>query len=214
MRQISDILAYARQQAGALAKDLTWHESRGYGGYWVAASEQKPEVRARAVAALEFFRQFAGPNSVWTQHANEVFDKGGDNQSMETGARTLGDLLRAWADQVEAGIVEVAGARAWAEFDVVSTDIMAQVRRLLEDRQTHPAAAIVLCGAALEIALRAVVDARVLTHPPHPSISSYTQLLRATNLITVQDVKDFEQCGGLRNSAAHGQFDALSLERA
>jgi hypothetical protein len=96
--------------------------------------------------------------------------------------------------------VEIAGSRAWAEVGIVSTDVMSQVRRLLEDRGAHPAAAIVLCGAALEVALRAVVQARNLTPPERPSLSSLTGVLRRAALITVQDVKDLEQCAGLRNS--------------
>src|SRR6266568_9288267 len=59
-----------------------------------------------------------------------------------------------------------------------------------------PAAAIVLRGAALEIALRAVVQARNLTLPERPSLSALTSALRQADLITVQDVKDLEQCGG------------------
>jgi hypothetical protein len=116
--------------------------------------------------------------------------------------------------KVEAGIVEIAGSRAWAEIGIVSTDVMSQVRRLLEDRAAHPAAAIVLCGAALEIALRAVVQARSLTPPQRPTLNTLTGALRQADLITVQDVKDLEQCAGLRNAAAHGDFDSLSHERA
>jgi hypothetical protein len=216
MQQQQDVLAYARQQADELEKDMTWHQSQhGYGGYWQAPDKSiAPRIAARAVAALEFFRQYAGEDSFWTQRAMLVYQNHGDNQSLETGARAVGDLLRAWADQVEAGIVEIAGSRAWAEIGIVSTDVMSQVRRLLEDRAAHPAAAIVLCGAALEIALRAVVQARSLTPPERPTLNTLTGVLRQAGLLTVQDVKDLEQCAGLRNSAAHGDFNSLSHERA
>jgi hypothetical protein len=216
MRQQQDVLAYARQQADELEKDMAWVQSEhGYGGYWQAPDKAiASRIVARAVAALEFFRQYAGEDSFWTQRALAVYQNKGDNQSPESGARAVGDLLRAWADQVEAGVVEIAGSRAWAEIGIVSTDVMGQVRRLLEDRDAHPAAAIVLCGAALEIALRAVVQARNLTLPERPSLSTLTGVLRQAGLITVQDVKDLQQCTGLRNSAAHGDFDSLSHERA
>jgi hypothetical protein len=45
-------------------------------------------------------------------------------------------------------------------------------------------------------------------------LNTLTGVLRRVDLITVQDVKDLEQCAGLRNSAAHGDFDSLSHERA
>jgi hypothetical protein len=64
------------------------------------------------------------------------------------------------------------------------------------------------------MALRAVVDARGLTQPSKPGLSAYATLLRSESLITVQDLKDLEQCAGVRNAAAHGNFDTLSPERA
>lgn len=216
MRKMENVLDYARRQADELEKDMVWRPSDGgYGGYWQAADRSvAPRIQARAVGALEFFRQYAGGDSFWTGRALAVYDSHGDGESMESGARALGDLLRAWVDQVEAGIVEVFGAQAWAEIGVVSTDVMSQVRRLLEDRGTHPAAPIVLCGTALEIALRAVMQARNLTLEERPSLGAFARLLRRANLITVQDIKDLEQCAGLRNLAAHGEFDGLSHERA
>lgn len=214
MPQVEQVLEYARTQADELAKDMTMQPAvRGVGPYW-KAHDQEAEARiaARAVAALEFFRQYAGADSVWAQHAVTTYTA--NRYSSESGARALGDLLRAWADQVAAGIVEIAGSRAWAEVGIVSTDVMGQVRRLLEDRAVHPAAPIVLCGAALEIALRAVADACNVPLPAKPTMNTLTGALRGAGLLTVQDVKDLEAAGGVRNQAAHGQFDDLSGERA
>lgn len=211
------VLECARKIAQELEMDMRWvtsEHSRSH-GYWKAdPTERASLIAARAFGALEFFRTYAGPDSAWTQRANMVYDNHGDNQSAESGARNLGDLLRAWADQVEAGIVEIAGSRAWAEVGVVSTDIMRQVRKLLEDRANHPAAPIVLCGAALEIALRSVADAYNVPLPTKPTLSTLSGALRGAGILTVQDVKDLEQCGGVRNAAAHGDFDTLSIERA
>ncbi|WP_157751838.1 hypothetical protein [Actinoplanes derwentensis] len=193
---------------------MSWKSSE-YGGWWAATEPQlAPRIAARAAAAMEFLRQYAGADSFWTERANAVYLNKGDNQSPESGARAIGELLLAWADQVEAGVVEIVGSRGWEEVGVVSTDVMVQVRRLLEDRLAHPAAPIVLCGAALEIALRAVGDARGVPLPDRPTLSTLTTALRQADLLTKQDVKDLEQCGGLRNAAAHGNFEDLSLERA
>ena len=57
------------------------------------------------ITALDFLERFAGAGSQWAVRGHAVFDKGG--HSMETGARDLGDVLRAWAEQVEAGIIVV-----------------------------------------------------------------------------------------------------------
>ncbi|WP_370021712.1 hypothetical protein [Planotetraspora sp. GP83] len=175
----------------------------------------KSAIAARAASALEFFRQYAGADSFWTIRANEVYLNRGDNQSQESGARAIADLLLAWCDQVEAGVTEIVGARTWHEAGLASTDVMEQVRRLLDDREGSPVAAIVLCGAALEIALRAAVDARGIDlGKERPSLMTYARALRREGFLTAQDLKDFDQCSGLRNLAAHGHFEALSAERA
>jgi hypothetical protein len=178
------------------------------GHHWVANDDAAEElITARTAAAVEFLRQYAGPDSVWAERA-------GKQSSGPSHARTLAALLRAWADQVDAGIVEIAGSRAWTEVGIVSTDVMDQVRRLLEDNAVHPAAPIVLCGAALEIALRAVAEARNVPLPQKPTLHLLVGALRQARLLTVQDVKDFESVAGARNQAAHGEFDSLSAERA
>lgn len=207
------VLAFARKLADDLEKDLTWvGASRGH---WQATDGQLLSViMARATGALEFLRQYTGESSSWTLRANAIYDSNGDRQSMESGARAVGDVLRAWVDQVEAGAAEIVGSRSWDEVGVVSTDLMEQVRRLLEDRDVHSAAPIFLCGAALEIALRATAEAKHLTLEVKPSISTWAGLLRRAELLTKQDVKDFEACGGIRNAAAHGEFGDLSPERA
>jgi hypothetical protein len=214
VRTVEAVLNYARQLAAELEEDMVWEPGDVSGGWWKATEHTlgPHRIAARAAAALEFLRQYAGPESFWTLRARTVYDN--NHQSPESGARALSDLLLGWARQVEAGIVDLAGSQAWAEVGIVSTDIMSQVRRLLEDRKTHPAASMVLCGAALEIALRAVAEARGLELADRPSLTTYGHLLRTAELITAQDMKDLIQCAGLRNSAAHGEFDKLSLERA
>jgi hypothetical protein len=81
-----------------------------------------------------------------------------NSHSMETGARELGDLLREWADQVEAGTVPIRQVDAQGARAVASSDLMDQVQVLIGDRDIHPAAPIVIAGAALEVALRSAVE--------------------------------------------------------
>ncbi|MEV7950634.1 hypothetical protein AB0O74_27135 [Streptomyces rubiginosohelvolus] len=210
------VLEYARQKAQEIQAGMTWTTGEYGGGYWDAHGPNEGLLHGRAVAALEFLREYAGSESTWFDRASQAWDSLGGNKSTATGAYYIGELLKAWADQVDAGIIDIAGTLAREKVGAVSTDVMEQVRQLNDDRGTHPAAAIVLCGAALETALRATVEARALSLPERqrPSLNSYTQLLRSASLFTAQDVKDVDMCGGLRNSAAHGHFDDLSRERA
>lgn len=215
MKSLQELTAYARQHATLLEQDMRWEPGEYQGGWWTSEPPTMfNAIVSRTTAGLEFLRQYSGGDSHWTRRATAIYESHGDGKSTESGARAVGEFLRSWADQVESGVIEVVGAQASAEIAVVNTDVMGQVRRLIEDKQMHPAAPIVLCGAALETALRATVDAHNLPVTKRPSISTYGQLLRSSNLISAQDMKDIEQCGGLRNSAAHGEFDALSAERA
>lgn len=45
--------------------------------------------------------------------------------------------------------------------------------------------------------------------PAKHSISAYSGCLRAAGMLSRQDAKDVEQMGGLRNDAAHGEFEAM-----
>ncbi|GAB2511957.1 hypothetical protein [Nocardiopsis aegyptia] len=211
-----NLLNYARRLSADIKADMDWHSSgHGSGGYWTVANHAAlSKVMAKSAAALEFLRRYAGDESSWTHRANAIYDSKGDGQSLESGAHAVGDLLEEWINQVESGANEILGERQWSEVSLVGTDIMSQVRRLLEEPRSHPAAPIVLCGAALETALRSAVDAHGLELRNRPSVAAYTSALRSAGLITAQDVKDIEMCAGLRNSAAHGQFEGLSPERA
>lgn len=209
------VLSYASELAGRLRERMTWEQSDPHAGWWRAAHPQDLMMMiATATQALEFFRVYAGADSFWTRQAEKVFENRGERQSRESGVRALGDLLDAWVDQVRHGVIEIVGERVRGEIAGARMDLMEQVRYLLQDKDGHPAAPIVLCGAALEIALRAVAQVSNISVDDRPGMTKLIITLRAAKMITVQDVKDLEMCAGLRNLAAHGQFDTLSHERA
>jgi len=194
---------------------MYWTEHEEGRGYWLATSRPKISlIAARATAALDLLRQYSGAEATWTVRAVAAYDSKGESQSTESGARAVADLLTLWCDQIEAGAVELAGEVVRRELDGVSTDVMSIVRRLLEDPKSHPAPPMVMCGAALEIALRAVASAHHVLPDGPTTMSGLTAVLRRAELLTKQEVKDLEMLGGLRNSAAHGHFEDLSPERA
>jgi len=142
-----------------------------------------------------------------------VFTNKGENQSMESGVRAIGDVLEEWIRMVRSGQIRPRlvdfSARAAS-----STDLLEQVRTLNSDLGVAPAAPIVLAGAALEIALRSAVEELDLTIGGRPSISVYARTLRKAEILNKQDMKEVEQMAGLRNDAAHGNHDLLSHERS
>lgn len=215
MKPLAEIVSWARNQTKQLHLDMKWVEYASGGGSWRAAKpEALTEIIARTTAALEFLRQYAGPDSQSMRQAIAIYENKGGNQSIETGARAVGDILGEWASQIESGLIKIHGVLAAEVRNVATVDLMSQVRWLLEDKNVHPAAPIVLAGAALEIALRAAVEEKQLALTDKPSIATYGHALRIAEVVTPQDMKDITQMGGLRNSAAHGEFDELSRERA
>ena len=210
------ILQWADTHVEYLAEEMMWEPPEsGFGGFWKATDhEAKDRIRARATAALDFLERFAGAESRWSQAAHDVFISHGANQSMESGAHAVGEVVREWVRAVRSGQakprqVELLGVRA-----VASTDLLEQVQALNADESVIPAAPIVLAGAALEIALRSAVEELSLTAPTKPSINAYAQVLRTAGVLNKQDMKDVVQMAGLRNQAAHGEHEALSRERS
>jgi hypothetical protein len=95
-----------------------------------------------------------------------------------------------------------------------ATDLMEQVQLLLEDSSVVAAAPAMLAGAALEEALRGLMVGCDEPIVGAPSISKYSISLRKCGRISRQDEKNITAWGGLRNAAAHGQFDAVSPHEA
>ncbi|MFH0965954.1 MAG: hypothetical protein V2A58_18295 [Planctomycetota bacterium] len=152
----------------------------------------------------EFFRAYAGPKSAFLKQADVA-----TGISPYLVAR-LDAILASFIEYVRAGLATGISPERRAELDVVS-DILGQAHSLLEDDRYHPAAAAILIGASLEEFLRTWVEAEGLSiGSSKPSIDAYSKALRAAELISKQDTKDITSWGGLRNHAAHGNWDEVS----
>jgi hypothetical protein len=216
MKSAEELVARARHHASEVRLEMQYKQADGaYGGYWKAnRTSDIGKIKARAAAALDFLRQYAGESSQWFRRAQSAYDDHGDRRSIESGAREIGDVLEAWAESTEKGFTPIVGADALGVRAIASTDLMEQVRALVSDSSITPAAPIVLAGAALEVALRGAVDEADVEVSGTGSITTYGKALRAADIITKQDMKDIEAMSGLRNAAAHGEHETLSRERA
>lgn len=157
-------------------------------------------VRARA---CDFLLQFAGPKSSFYKQAQSA------PGSTQYSSSSLAAILEAFVEHLESGLVGGISPKRQAELDVVS-DLLDQAHNLLESNKVHAAAPAVLIGATLEEFLRTWVESEELSMgTKKPSLDSYTKVLREADLITKQDVKDLTSWAGIRNNAAHGQWDEL-----
>lgn len=93
--------------AAELKPDMNWVAGEYGGGYWEARGNSEGVIHGRAVAALEFLREYAGAEGNWCVRAVHIWESKGDNKSLGTAAYHLGELLVAWADQVDAGKSEM-----------------------------------------------------------------------------------------------------------
>ena len=127
MLTTKELVDWARRHADQLELGMASQRGEFSGkSYWTSGEAERPKIRARAIAALDFLERFAGHDSQWAVRGHQVFDTQGE--TMETNARALADVLREWVQAVNSGIsvprqVNEHGARA-----VASTDLMEQVR--------------------------------------------------------------------------------------
>ena len=157
----------------------------------------------------EFLRIYAGEKSAFYKQLIAAPKAWGDDYLKEYVQETLGAFISFY----ESGLADGVSIERRAQIDVVS-DFLEQADKLLNDKSVHPAAPCVLIGASLEEFLRNWVEEQSLKIGPNkPSLDTYSKCLKEAELITKQDLKDITSWGGLRNHAAHGEWEEVSDRR-
>ena len=155
--------------------------------------------------AQEFLRVYTGERSAFFQQLNQVSPNWDSNVVRSDVISVLGGFIRF----AEHGLLEGISIERKAQIDVVS-DFLDQANNMLGSREVHPAAPTVIIGAALEEFLRNwVEEAGLDLGGQKPSLDSYKNVLREAELITKQDAKDITAWAGLRNHAAHGEWEEV-----
>lgn len=152
--------------------------------------------------ACEFLRRFGGHNNSFLATLTQIANK----YSHEYVANSTAHTLLAFASYVQSGLADEISPERRAQLDIVS-DLLDQANTLVENPKVHPAAPAVLIGATLEEFLRTWIETcGIPLGQRKPSLDTYTQLLRETDLIPKQDAKDITAWAGIRNHAAHGEW--------
>ena len=156
--------------------------------------------------AKEFLRVYAGEKSSFYKQMNQI----DITKMVDSGVKSsVCHILDAFVRYIKSGLIEGISIRRQAQIDVVS-DILSQAANLLSSNDVHPAAPTVLIGASLEEFLRNwIEEANINLGAKKPSIEAYANTLREAELITKQDAKDITSWGGLRNHAAHGEWNEV-----
>lgn len=164
------------------------------------------QASSKLIESLEFLRVYAGEKSSFYQNLKEIKQTSSDKYIMEYVQGTLA----AFMSYLQSGLGDGVSIERKAQIDVVS-DILEQANGLLNSKGIHPAAPAVIIGAALEEFLRNWIEEDGLDlGAKKPSLDSYAKMLREANLITKQDIKDITSWAGVRNHAAHGEWDEVN----
>jgi len=170
-----------------------------------AGGKEGAKLKGNLAQACEFLKTYGGPENAFLKTASNL-----SGSYIEIKANALSEVLDSFAEYVESGLLEAIRPERQAQLDVVS-DLLEQAQILLENKKVHPAAPAVLIGATLEEFLRTWIEEEGLDlGDKKPSLSNYAALLKSSELITKQDVKDITSWGGTRNHAAHGEWDEVS----
>ena len=183
------------QQAEALTKRIQV--------YGVPQTGYSKAEAARAQVS-EFLRIYSGPKSAFTKEAEAA--RGHDRYQVTL----LTNIMNSYVEFLRSGLASGTSPEVKAQMDVVS-DFLAQAHALLEQPKVHAAAPIVIAGASLEEFLRTWLEREGLsTGNTKPGIDTYAKTLREADQITKQDIKDITAWSGLRNHAAHGEWELVS----
>jgi hypothetical protein len=169
--------------------------------------DDNPNV-SRATGAkaqvCEFLRTYAGPKSSFVEQASQA----GGYASYQVGQLTA--VLDSFIEYLKSGLHAGLSPQRRAQIDVVS-DILGQADQVLANDKYHPADAAVLIGASLEEFLRNWVEAEgLLIGEVKPGIDAYCKALRGAELVSKQDAKDITAWAGIRNHAAHGEWEQVA----
>ena len=154
-----------------------------------------------------FLKAFSGQESAFLKGAESY--EFTVKKSPSYASKLLQNLLYAFTDSVKSGIHRGVSPQRQAEIDVVS-DFLEMALTLLDAKDVHPAAPAVLIGASLEEFLRNWIESEGLPLGHRkPSLESYSQTLREEGFLPKQDGKDITSWAGIRNAAAHGEWDEV-----
>lgn len=172
----------------------------------IKSDQTGPSILAES---LEFLRLYSGEKSSFFKQLSKVNQTWSDDYIQDY----VKDTLNAFIRFLENGLADGISVERRAQIDVVS-DFLDQARILLDTKGVHAAAPCVLIGASLEEFLRNwVEEAGLSVGQAKPSLDSLSKTLKNEELLTKQDMKDIASWGGLRNHAAHGEWDEVNDKR-
>lgn len=157
----------------------------------------------------EVIKALNGKNNSFYEQLSQVDYKWQDSEAISYATQILSRFIIF----VENNLINFVSIDRKIQNGVVN-DILIQAQNMLNDTKIMPAAPAMLIGAALEEFLRKWIEGLELDFgDKKPSIDSYAKILRENDLISIQDIKDITSWAGIRNNAAHGNWELVNDKR-
>ncbi|HRH47136.1 MAG TPA: hypothetical protein PLP23_00215 [Panacibacter sp.] len=159
--------------------------------------------QAKKAEIKNFISAYAGKNNAFYEAADKLL------MGAILSSDQLNNILEAFLRSIENDLISNVSFERKLKIEVVN-DYLIQAKELLEKTDYHLAVVAFLIGASLEEFLRTwIVEENIDMSGQKPSIASYASALKKANLIDQQDVRDISSWGGIRNNAAHGQWESV-----
>jgi exoribonuclease II len=157
----------------------------------------------------ELIKASNGKNNSFYEQLNQVDYKWQDSEAISYATQ----ILIRFIGFVENNLIDFVSIERRIQNGVVN-DFLIQAQNMLNDSKITPAAPAMLIGASLEEFLRNWIEEQKLDYgDKKPSIDSFAKILRENELISVQDIKDITSWAGIRNNAAHGNWEFVNDKR-
>lgn len=164
------------------------------------------DIDGSMIMAIEFLKKIVKSESYFLTALHIIINMSSYNNKLSD----LHKILNSFKEYVNDDLLKNISLEREIQIETVS-DYLEQAEKLLNSKNFHPASAAVIIGASLEEFLRNWLEElnEDMTELKL-SLDSYSKQLRKRELISKQDLKDITSWAGIRNDAAHGNWDSVS----
>jgi len=160
------------------------------------------------ITTIQFIKIYIGQDTEFYKPLNDFDDRSTNAETKK--AWLAKEVLKSVKDYLKLNLEIHRTENYNIKIDIIS-DFMAQAIELAADKKFHPAAASILMGASLEEFLKKIAEEKEIDLSGiKMTIDPISKKLYEENIITKQDLKDITSWAGIRNEAAHGNFDEVN----
>jgi len=161
------------------------------------------------ITTSQFVKNYIGENTEFYKTLSDYSQRKGSGNETDK-AWAAKKVLKSLKDYLKLNLELHKTEKYNIKIDIIS-DFMLQAIELSSNKKFHPAAAGILMGASLEEFLKKLAEEKEIDLSGIKStIDPVSKELYSNNIISKQDLKDITSWAGIRNDAAHGNFEEVN----